>query len=75
VFPDWAAHCVTGATVIGRATLAVNLFTALSAFFHLHVMRNGVFLTGTGCSLFDDFRRIPRLMTDSLSGQSPSSLH
>jgi hypothetical protein len=25
-------------------------------------MRNGVFLTGSGRSLFDDFRRIPRLV-------------
>jgi hypothetical protein len=59
---DWAAHCVTGATVTGGATLAVCLFTALSALFHLHVMRNGVFLTGTGRSLLDDFRRMPRLI-------------
>lgn len=59
---DWAAHFVTGATVTGRATLAVSLFAALSALFHLHVMRNGVFLTGTGRSLFDDFRRMPRLI-------------
>lgn len=59
---DWAAHLVTGATVTGGATLAVSLFAAISALFHLHVMRNGVFLTGTGRSLFDDFRRMPRLV-------------
>jgi hypothetical protein len=59
---DWLAHRVTGAAVTGRATLAVSLFAALSALFHLHVMRNGVFLTGTGRSLFDDFRRMPRLI-------------
>jgi hypothetical protein len=44
--------------------LAVSIFAALSALFHLHVMRNGVFLTGTGRSLFDDFRRMPRLIAE-----------
>jgi hypothetical protein len=42
--------------------LAVSVFAAISAVFHLHVMRNGVFLTGTGRSLSDDFRRMPRLV-------------
>ena len=59
---DWLAHRVTGAAASGRATLAVCIFAALSALFHLHVMRNGAFLTGHGRSLFDDFRRIPRLV-------------
>jgi hypothetical protein len=59
---DWLAHRLTGATATGRATLAVSLFAGLSALFHLHVMRNGVFLTGTGRSLVDDFRRMPRLI-------------
>lgn len=59
---DWLVHRVSGAAVTGRATLAVSLFAALSAVFHLHVMRNGVFLTGGGRSLFDDFRRIPKLV-------------
>jgi hypothetical protein len=59
---DWTAHRVMGAAVTGRATLAVSLFAAVSALFHLHVMRNGVFLTGTGRSLGDDFRRIPRVV-------------
>ncbi len=59
---DWAAHRMTGAAVTGKVTLAVSLFAAFSALFHLHVMRNGVFLTGTGRSLFDDFRRMPRLV-------------
>ena len=60
--PDWTAHWVTDGAVTGRATLAVSIFAALSALFHLHVMRNGVFLTGTGRSLLDDFRRVPRLI-------------
>jgi hypothetical protein len=59
---DWTAHRLTGAAVTSRATLAVCVFAALSALFHLHVMRNGVFLTGTGRSLFDDFRSMPRLV-------------
>ncbi|MGA3347248.1 MAG: hypothetical protein ABSC76_20565 [Terracidiphilus sp.] len=59
---DWTAHFVTGAAVTGRAALAVSVFAAISAVFHLHVMRNGVFLTGTGRSLSDDFRRMPRLV-------------
>lgn len=59
---DWTAHHLTGAGVTGRATIMVSLFAVVSALFHLHVMRNGAFLTGTGRSLFDDFRRVPRLM-------------
>jgi hypothetical protein len=59
---DWLAHRVVGAAVPGRATLAVCVFAALSALFHLHVMRKGAFLTGQGRSLLDDFRRIPRLV-------------
>lgn len=59
---DWTAHRVTGAVVTQRGMLAVSLFAALSALFHLHAMRNGVFLTGRGRSLVDDFRRMPRLI-------------
>lgn len=59
---DWTAHRLTGATAGARATLAVSLFATVSALFHLHVMRNGVFLTGQGRSLADDFRRMPKLV-------------
>jgi hypothetical protein len=59
---DWITHRITGAAATGRATLAVSLFTVLSGLFHLHVMRSGVFLTGQGRSLADDFRRVPRLV-------------
>lgn len=59
---DWIAHRVSGAAAPERAILAVSLFAALSALFHLHVMRNGVFLTGYGRSLLDDFRRMPGLV-------------
>jgi hypothetical protein len=59
---DWLTHRITGAAATGRATLAVCIFAVVSALFHLHVMRNGVFLTGHGRSLLDDFRRIPRLI-------------
>ncbi|MGD1107243.1 MAG: hypothetical protein ABR865_09365 [Terracidiphilus sp.] len=59
---DWLAHRAVGAAVPTRATIAVSLFTGVSALFHLFVMRRGVFLTGRGCSLADDFRRIPRLV-------------
>ena len=59
---DWLAHRAIGAPVPNRATLAVSLFTALSALFHLFVMRRGVFLTNHNRSLADDFRRIPRLI-------------
>lgn len=61
---DWTIHRGTGAAATGRATLAVSLFAAISALFHLHVMRNGVFLTGHGRSLVDDFRRMPRLVAE-----------
>lgn len=64
---DWLAHRVTAAVAPGRATLAVCIFTAISALFHLHVMRNGVFLTGHGRSLRDDFRRIPHLLAGFVS--------
>jgi hypothetical protein len=30
--------------------------------FHLYVMRKGAFLTGQGRSLYEDLRRIPRLL-------------
>lgn len=60
---DWAAHRVAGAASPARATIAVCSFAVISALFHLHVMRNGVFLTGgEGHSLAGDFQRIPRLL-------------
>lgn len=60
---DALAHRVLGAVVPVHAFLGVCLFAAVSALFHLHVMRNGVFLTGChGRSLPDDFRRIPALL-------------
>ena len=60
---DWFIHCLSGAAATNRATSVVSIFTAISALFHLYVMRNGVFLSGHGRSLQDDFRRIPRLVT------------
>jgi hypothetical protein len=60
---DWITHRLTGPAVAPKAILAVCIFTLLSALFHLHVMRNGAFLTGgKGRSLVDDFRRMPRLI-------------
>ncbi len=59
---DWIAHRAAKASAPARATVAVCAFTAISALFHLYVMRRGVFLTGQGRSLVDDFRRIPRLV-------------
>ena len=59
---DWYVHRATGAPVTGRALVVVSIFTAVSALFHLHVMRNGVFLSGRGRSLVDDFRRVPALI-------------
>jgi len=59
---DWLAHRAVGATVPLRAIVAVSVFTLVSALFHLFVMRRGVFLSGEGRSLADDFRRIPRLV-------------
>lgn len=59
---DWLAHRAAGAPAPGKATFAVCCFAAVSALFHLHVMRRGVFLTGEKeRSLLDDFRRIPGL--------------
>jgi hypothetical protein len=64
---DWLAHRAAGPAVPGRATLAVCVFTTVSALFHLYVMRHGVFLTGRNCrSLADDFRRMPRLIAGLL---------
>ena len=59
---DWLAHGAVGTPVPLRAMVAVSIFTLVSALFHLFVMRRGVFLTGQGRSLADDFRRIPRLL-------------
>lgn len=59
---DWLAHHAVGAAVPLRAKIAVSVFALVSALFHLFVMRRGVFLTGRGRSLADDFRRMPRLI-------------
>jgi hypothetical protein len=59
---DWLAHRFVGAPVPLRAMVAVSVFAFVSALFHLYVMRRGVFLSGQGRSLLDDFRRIPRLV-------------
>jgi hypothetical protein len=60
---DWLVHRAVGPAAPARAILAASIFTLLSALFHLHVMRSGVFLTGhAGQTLADDFRRIPRLV-------------
>ncbi len=59
---DWFAHRAAGGAVPFGAMVAVSIFTGVSALFHLFVMRRGVFLTGQGRSLGDDFRRIPRLV-------------
>jgi hypothetical protein len=59
---DWLAHRFAGAPAPPQATLAVCIFAALSALFHLHLMRSGALLTGDcGRSLKDDLRRLPRL--------------
>ena len=63
---DWLIHHAAGAVAPPRATLAVCIFTGVSALFHLYVMRRGVFLSGHGHSLRDDFRRIPRLIAGFL---------
>ena len=82
-FVDWLTHRAVGAPVPLRATVAVSIFAGVSALFHLFVMRRGVFLTGQGRSLGDDFRRIPRLIAGfvaapvifmmSLTGRSESA--
>lgn len=60
---DWLAHRLVGPAAPPRALATVCAFTLLSALFHLHVMRRGVFLAGpAGRSLADDFRRLPRLL-------------
>jgi len=59
---DCLAHRFVGAPVPARALVAVTIFTFVSALFHLYIMRRGVFLSGQGRSLGDDFRRIPRLI-------------
>jgi hypothetical protein len=60
---DWLVHRAVGPAAPARALVAASVFTLLSALFHLHVMRSGVFLTGhAGRTLADDFRRIPKLV-------------
>ncbi|HSZ15456.1 MAG TPA: hypothetical protein VK764_00050 [Terracidiphilus sp.] len=60
---DWWTHRMAGAAAPVRATVAVSIFTLVSALFHLHVMRRGVFLTGGDSrTLADDFRGMPRLI-------------
>lgn len=75
---DWLAHRASGAAAPARATVVVCIFTAVSALFHLYVMRRGVFLTGRGRSLFDDFRSVPHLVAGfvlkPVAAVSPMSL-
>ncbi len=60
---DWLAHFAVGASAPAKATVAVCVFTAISALFHLHVMRRGAFLTGhRSRTLLEDFRRMPGLV-------------
>ena len=64
-FLDWLTHRAVGPAAPPRAIVAASVFTLVSALFHLHIMRRGVFLTGhTGRTLADDFRRMPRLVLD-----------
>jgi len=64
---EWLTHRAVGGQAPGRATAVVCCFAAISALFHLHVMRRGAFLTGEqGRSLVDDFRRMPGLIGDFL---------
>jgi len=64
-FLDWLAHRAVGGTVNGKATMTVCIFAAVSAIFHLYVMRRGAFLTGDkGHTLSEDFRHMPRLIAD-----------
>ena len=59
---DWLTHRIVEAAAPPKATFAVCIFTAISALFHLYVMRRGVFLTGHDSSLFADFQCVPRLI-------------
>jgi len=62
-FLDWLTHRAVGPAAPPKALFAVCTFTLISALFHLHIMRRGVFLTGqAGRTLADDFRRMPRLL-------------
>ena len=65
---DWLMHRAVGPAAPPRALVAVCVFTLISALFHLHVMRRGVFLTGpAGRTLGDDFRRMPRMIVGFLA--------
>ncbi len=65
---DCLAHRIVGGSAPGRATLAVCVFTGVSALFHLYVMRRGTFLSGIGGrTLLDDFRQMPRLVLGFLA--------
>jgi hypothetical protein len=62
-FFDWFVHYASGAPAPARALLVLSILSTITALFHLHVMRNGAFLTGrAGRSFLDDFRRLPRLL-------------
>ncbi|HTB95428.1 MAG TPA: hypothetical protein VK716_00345 [Terracidiphilus sp.] len=62
-FLDYFVHQCFGAAAPARATLAACIFTLVSALFHLHVMRRGVFLTGhRSRTLAEDFRNMSVLL-------------
>lgn len=59
---DWLVHIAVHAPIPHRALWSICVFTLLSASYHLHIMRRGIFLTGQGGhTLLDDFKSIPRL--------------
>jgi hypothetical protein len=59
---DWTAHRITSTAVAGRVTFSVCLFALISAVFHLHLMRKGMLLAGSGRSLVDDLHGIAKLI-------------
>jgi hypothetical protein len=60
---DCLAHIAAGSASPKGVTLGVLVFSLISAAFHLHVMENGVMLTGSeGASFVSDMKAVPRLL-------------
>jgi hypothetical protein len=66
---EFLIHWSSGTAELTASILASIALSAVSALFHLHVMRHGVLVVdGAPRPLSEDLRRMPRLIASFLSG-------
>lgn len=71
---EFLIHWASGTVELKKSILASVAVSAVSALFHLHVMRQGVFLVdGSGHTLAEDLKRIPAMIASFLTGGRQSA--